>query len=335
MKYTFLLLAAICIISGCKKKSDAPKMVYSLNGLADVTVGQYVDTTFFVALGATYESGPQEAITITPDSLPAGLTVSPASASGTPTFATIFTFHGRVNTAGAHPILITTNSAVAGKKSFHFNLIATPNPAFTYGTTINDISIAQYVHNTFYVPVSLSLLTGFTDTVTVTPDNTVAGISFSPTSISGKPNFSGALTMTTGFNTPGTHPVTVTTSSASTTPQTHTFNVIVTPSTDCAPEIFGVYTTVTTCSPHTIYDGTSSYLIEDAHIANKADISLPCLIIRANINCASGTFTTDPYTFSGLTATGLSGDTFNDNTVICHYTLSGSINATCTTTYTR
>ena len=310
-------------------------MDYTINGLADVTVGQYVDTTFFLTVEAAYVSGPQEAITITPDSLPAGLTVSPTSASGTPTCATIFTFHGRVNTAGTHSILITTNSAIAGKKSFHFNVIATPNPAFTYSTSINDISIAQYVHNTFSVPVSFSLLTGFTDTITVTPDNTVTGISFSPASISGKPNFSGALTMTTGFNTPGTHPVTVTTSSASTTPQTHTFNVIITPSTDCAPEIFGTYTTVTSCTPNTIYDGTSSYLIEDAHIAGKANIDLPSLIIRANLNCTSGTFTTDTYTFSGLTATGISGDTFNDNTVICHYTLSGSINATCTTTYTR
>ena len=75
MKYTFLLLAVIVAISGCKKKSDTPKMDYTINGLADVTVGQYVDTTFFLTVEAAYVSGPQEAITITPDSLPAGLTV--------------------------------------------------------------------------------------------------------------------------------------------------------------------------------------------------------------------------------------------------------------------
>lgn len=120
------LLLSVITVSGCKKSSNP--ISYSVNGLTDIPVEQYSDTTFPVAISVALISGNQEVVTLTPTNLPTGVTVSPACISGTPSFANYFTFHVNVDTAGTLPIQIVATTASGNKRTFAFNLDVSPNP---------------------------------------------------------------------------------------------------------------------------------------------------------------------------------------------------------------
>ena len=126
-KYSlYVVLAALVVFAGCSKKSSNP-MVYTVNNLVDIRINQYTDTTIYLVPAITYVSGPQEALTVTPENLPTGVTVTPASISGTPTFGPIFTFQIHPATAGTFPVTINANSSSSGNKTFKFNLIVAPS----------------------------------------------------------------------------------------------------------------------------------------------------------------------------------------------------------------
>jgi hypothetical protein len=120
------LAIAMIAIAGCSKSKSNP-MAYIINGLVDVNVRQYDDTTIIMPIGAEYSSGPQEAVTITPQNLPAGVTVTPASISGTPGFTGAFTFKVYSTASGTLPVSFKATSATSGNKSLAFNINVTPN----------------------------------------------------------------------------------------------------------------------------------------------------------------------------------------------------------------
>jgi|GEM_PF-4692139 len=128
MKKTYLYLTLLCAVimfNGCSKKSSNNTINYTVNGLSDVTVNQYFDTSIVVVVGVAFNSGTQEAVTLTPevDSLPTGVTVDPSTLSGTPAYAGTFTFKIDGSTpAGTYPILINASSASSGTRKFRFNL---------------------------------------------------------------------------------------------------------------------------------------------------------------------------------------------------------------------
>ncbi len=135
-KVSFLLLTgAIAGFLGCSKSSTptATPMVYIVSGVSDMTTRQYIDTSITMAIAVGYQSGPQEPVTISFSGLPAGVTMSPDSTGGTPSFASNFTMRSNVKTAGTYPVSVIARSATSGKKTLSFNLTVTPNSDCTSG----------------------------------------------------------------------------------------------------------------------------------------------------------------------------------------------------------
>jgi len=94
---------------------------YTVNGLHDLNVQRYADTTVYLPLTTSYVAGINESVTIAADGLPSGVTVSPGTISGLPTFTDSFAFHITANAAGSFPVTIHTISS-KGAKSATFNI---------------------------------------------------------------------------------------------------------------------------------------------------------------------------------------------------------------------
>ena len=335
-----LLLVAVSLIAfGCGSKSSAPvvPMVYTVNGISDVTVRQYQDTNFVLVTNSLYSSGPQETLELKVTSMPTGVTVSPSTSSGTPTFGSIFTFHAVTTAAGTFPITLTATSASSGTKTYTFNLIVTPSAGMNYSlSTLSDITVPQY---TYQVPVSLTATynSGLREALVLTASGT--GLSSDSTNYNGIPTFSRTINIRKPFNAPGTYPVTINASSTSTGTQPHNFNIIVTPSSDCSPEIGAsspgsAYTTFTTC---TSYSGVGTGAGTGNIItigSNTVTLQVPFINLTGHLNCSAGTLTTDATSNADFSAAAGSG-TFTGNTIVVNYTLSGGITSGCTTTFTR
>jgi len=135
--YIYILVVITTLLAtGCKRSSSNP-MQYTITGLTDITAREYVDTSVVLGVGTAYTSGPQENVILTPQDLPAGVTVSPASISGIPPFGNAFTFSIFAGTAGTFPIQIAATSASTGSKTYSFDLIVSANPdcsSFITGT---------------------------------------------------------------------------------------------------------------------------------------------------------------------------------------------------------
>ena len=98
---------------------------YTLNGLYDISLPLYSDTTLRIPVTAVYNAGINENITITADGLPTGVTVFPASITGLPVFTDTFAFHIVANTTGTFRVTIHTTSSQGIKiSSFNINVNA-------------------------------------------------------------------------------------------------------------------------------------------------------------------------------------------------------------------
>ncbi len=98
---------------------------YTVSGLHDITVPLYADTIIHLPLSTVYNSGVNEPVTVFADGLPAGVTVSPASITGTPSFTDSFAFHIRANTTGVLPVTIHPTSSQGAKvATFNINVDA-------------------------------------------------------------------------------------------------------------------------------------------------------------------------------------------------------------------
>jgi hypothetical protein len=128
-KLIFIALAVTTFFACNKKDNDTTvnSVQYTVNGLADIQVTQYRDTSFSMAVGMNYVSGNQETVTLRVDEVPANCTVTPVTISGIPTFATLLNFHVQALTAGNLPVKISVTSASGITKSYSFNLVSTAN----------------------------------------------------------------------------------------------------------------------------------------------------------------------------------------------------------------
>ena len=134
MKRTSVIFAAILmafVFIKCKKSPDSPKLTYIVNGFTDVNVRQYADTTFFLPVTVEFQNGTQEPVSLTPSGMPSGITASPTTISGTPTYSTVIQFNVMDVAPGTYPVTITSSSASTSKKAYTFNVIVRSSPNCT------------------------------------------------------------------------------------------------------------------------------------------------------------------------------------------------------------
>ena len=157
IRIAFFALALV-VIGSCSKKdattTPTQKMFFSVNNLSDISVKQYIDTTVYVAPAVAFESGEQETMTLTPSNLPTGVTVTPASIGGTPSFSGIFTFHITSPAAGSSQVKIVATTASGTTKSYTFNINASANSNCGYSLaglyTVNTTSTPAFGFPTAY-----------------------------------------------------------------------------------------------------------------------------------------------------------------------------------------
>lgn len=126
----FAIFSGAILFSCNKKDSDTSTknaVQYTVNGLADVQVKQYRDTTFLLPVGLYYESGTQENVTLTVVSMPENCTITPNTVNGIPTFAAILSIHILSLTTGNLPVSVKCTSASGEAKTFTFNLVSSAN----------------------------------------------------------------------------------------------------------------------------------------------------------------------------------------------------------------
>lgn len=200
-----LLLGAAFAINGCSKGTVTPtdptptqKMYFSVNNLVDVNVKQYIDTTFYVAPAVGFISGEQESVTITPTSLPAGVTVTPASISGTPSFGGLFTFHTHMATTGSFPVKMVVTTTSGTTKDFSFNVIAVPNSncgaSIAGNYTVQTVSSPVFSASAEAAPINADVTTTATDNVVIIP-TVYAGLTAHLNCSAGTLTFDGYHTM--------------------------------------------------------------------------------------------------------------------------------------------
>jgi hypothetical protein len=347
MKNLLLISIALLFGLGCSKSnnntaSSGNSQVYTVNGLSDITVPQYLDTTIYVLYNIKFESGTQEPVSIVLENLPAGLTASPASVSGTPTFGAQFTLRLHMTTTGTFPVTVTANSGSAAKKTFTFNIVVTPATQFSYQVSGPDVTFFRYDTAVVNLPLSVTYLDGIKETVVLLPDSIPAGVAITYATNTGTPDFATTFYLRINPSMPlGTYPITIHASSPSTVTKSYKFNLQVISSPDCAAGIAGSYSANTTCVSYSGAEtGIHSLSIgHDASSTNMASLEIPfSSVLLATLNCTTRTFTTASGTIGGSTLTSGSGTFVHyplHDTVVYHYTLSGTINSTCTTKYAR
>jgi|GEM_PF-6384402 len=341
MKLFYLPLLFIIAALGCSKKkdtittkpTDTTKLVYTVNGLSDIIVPQYLDTTVYVVYNVKLESGIQAPVTVTPKNLPAGVTITPDSVSGTPTFAAQFTVHVLSLASGTFPIAIEVVTAAGAKTNYSFNLIVTPQAAFAYNVAIADVSnVFSSSAATVDVPVAVTYVAGTKETVMLVADGLPSGVTMTTATSSGKPDF----TTTYVLHIPagqaiGTYPVTVHASSATTGPKACSFSLKIVPSPDCAGDLNGIYSSTTTCTSYSGPEtGVHPETVASGSTMNQLALYTPFSIVYAvNLNCATGTMVNA----GGSTTVGTFVHHPTHDTLIFTYNPAGS--GSCTTKYTR
>lgn len=346
MKKLFNLIAigGAITIAGCRGGGNTitqSPMEYLVHGVADVVVNQYQDTTFYFVPNVEYVSGPQESMTLAVSAAPDGVYPSPMSISGTPGFGGVISMHTIINTAGTYPVTITATTST-GSKTYSFNIIVNPTAAMVYDYTAptTNITIPQYTYTITPLHIQGTYHSGHKETVTVTPSTTATGYYFDPGSFAAMPDFSTDINLRGAQLTTGTYPVTLNASSPSTGTITRTFNVTVTPSSDCSREVgfagdYAWWLCRTTCASYT---GTETndqlrytYL---PGAGNTVTIDLPFASINAALNCSAQTLTTGAATGADFNVSAGTGS-FTPRTIILNYSISGGATSSCTTTLTR
>jgi hypothetical protein len=129
MKKTYIFIAmALCmgLIYSCSKSGNTASAIdYTVNNLQNITVNNDDSTSLPVAI--TFVSGTQQPVSLSVSGLPSNVTVTPTSASGTPSYGTTFVFHANNADTGTYPITITAASAGTTSKTYNFNLTVTPS----------------------------------------------------------------------------------------------------------------------------------------------------------------------------------------------------------------
>ena len=340
-KYNLFLIAIILMITGActKPASNSSSFTYTVASIPNYTATEYIDTTFAVPVSVTLTSGSaQGTLTLTPTGMPAGVTVIPAYFVGMGSFTTAFAFTSDATVSGTFPITINAKNS-SGTTTSSFNLVIGAGSLFTYSVTglSSDITLAQYTDTTLSLPVTVTYGSGTAENVSLSYSTPPAGITFSVTPNTGTPTYTSTVAMHVAINTPGTYPVTITSSAVGTAPQAHTFNVVVTGSSNCASEAVGTYNVVSVCANST-YNYNLTGTAVTALGTNEVRLPTPYANLTADLNCTAGTLTTQ----SGLIGPDFyfptGHGTFNSSTIVLNLTLDGTSapdTTTCVLTYTR
>ncbi len=210
------------------------------------------------------------------------------------------------------------------------------SPKFTYIVNgFTDVNVRQYADTTFYLPVTVEFQTGTQEPVTLTPSGMPSGITATPVSISGTPTYNTVIQFNVKNVAPGSYPVTITSSSASTSKKSYTFNVIVNASPDCVPILVGYYKAKDASSPYIDSNTYSANILTG--LANQISVPLYTMTAYVDVNCSNGTLTIEDHNSGDFRLTNGTG-TFNGSTMVLNYTLTGIYNLvphTCTTTLTK
>ena len=104
-----------------------------------------------------------------------------------------------------------------------------------------DITLAHDTVNA-YIPLTVNLLSGPKDSVTITLTGMPAGVSLSPAVLSGTAPYTDSFAIATNHVVAGTYPITLTATSKSHITKTYTFKLVITLPADCASSLTGLYT---------------------------------------------------------------------------------------------
>ena len=151
--------------------------------------------------------GFDEAVTVSVEGVPSGVTasVSPASLSGTTTQATVTVNVGNTVATGSYPITVRASAAGIGAATAQYTLVVTAAPA-SYTLTATAASAGAGGSGTSTIGIQR---TNFTGNVSLTLDNPPTGITgtFNPSSTTA--NTSDLTINVAGTVTPGTYNLTV------------------------------------------------------------------------------------------------------------------------------
>lgn len=335
--YNFKLTVGGTDTTGDTTHHDA--FTYAVNNVTDMSVLQGGNAT--KNLEVKLLTGTSENVNLSLTGLPTGVTSSFSTASGTPTFNSTLTINASASaTAGIYPVVLKSTSST-GTQTYNFDLtVGSTTTAFDYNVNgVSDVNVQQ--GNSGSLSLAVNKTSGTAETVNLAIDGLPAGAtaSFSPTS--GMPNFSSTLTInTTAGLAAGTYPVSVKSSSASTTTKTYNFNLVVTGATsDCAQGVAGNYTSQDSCTASAgapVITKTGNNAIKITGLAGYATYMVDA---TATVNCNNHTVTIPSQAITAIPIPGatISGTgTFTNNSMTIHYTISVlTYTQTCKTVLSR
>ncbi len=121
--FAILLCIAISVVNYSCNKSDSGSAVsksFTINGIADVSVEK--DNSVVLPLIVAQGTGTQKTVALSVSGVPANVSASFSSPSGTPTYTSNLTLTASgASTAGTYPIKVTGTSD-AGSNDYTFNL---------------------------------------------------------------------------------------------------------------------------------------------------------------------------------------------------------------------
>jgi hypothetical protein len=201
---TLALLAAI----GCGDDGGSePEGSISVSASPpSLTLSQGGTGTVTVTL--TRGGGFEEAVTVSVEGVPSGVTasVSPGSLTGETTQATVTVTVGNSVAEGSYPITVRASAGGIGAATTQYTLVVTAAPVSSYTLTATAASAAPGGSGTSTIGIQRI---NFTGNVSLTLDNPPAGITgtFNPASTTG--NSSTATINVAGTVAPGTHTLTI------------------------------------------------------------------------------------------------------------------------------
>ncbi len=126
--YCLLVVVGLCaILFSCKKAAEEKKPSdppFTIANLQDITIRNNSFT--IVDMPVDLRAGQQEKVTLRLDSLPSGITATPDSITGRPTFHPRFTLSSRWAYPGIYPISVGVRTESGRQDKYSINLIVQP-----------------------------------------------------------------------------------------------------------------------------------------------------------------------------------------------------------------
>jgi uncharacterized membrane protein len=318
----------LTVLNGSDTTGDTTNhdpFTYTVNGIGDVNV--HTGNSASKDLEVKLLTGTAENVSLALTGLPAGLTSSFTHSSGLPTYTTSLNVEaGATATPGTYPVTLKATSS-AGTQNYNFNVVvSTTTNQFDYTVNgINDLTVQQGGNGN--LPLSVSLLSGTAENVSLSLTGLPAGASSSFSPASGLPSFNTTLNVTTtNAVAAGTYPLSLkSTSSAGT--KTFGFNLIVTGNNggDCAQGVAGNYTSMDSCTATAGTPVITKTGTNQIKITGLVGFQTYTVDVNGTVNCNNHTVNipsqgipTIPIPGATISGTG----TFTDNTMTIHYTIS-------------